>query len=271
MSAPRFAIIEKVLGETPLQALERFRATDSALANLPMTYAGRLDPMATGKLLILIGEECKRKESYTALDKEYEFEVLFDIGSDTGDVLGMPTLSQNRNVLAAPDLKRVVKEYVGEAVMEYPAYSSKTVAGKPLFQHAHDGTLEEIEMPTRTTHIYRLTYLGQRTIGGDEVLGAVLKKIETLQAKSDPDRPGSDFRKDEIVLKWQTLEGLKGKDFILARFSAIVSSGTYIRSLASVLSGRLSTTGLAFSIHRTAIGRYLSWGRHIGFWTKKLL
>ena len=84
----KYAVVEKAVGETPLQALERFRALHGELDQIPMAYAGRLDPMASGKLLILIGEECKQQERYHALDKEYEFEVLFGIGSDTGDVLG---------------------------------------------------------------------------------------------------------------------------------------------------------------------------------------
>ena len=67
------ASIYKNLGETPLQALERFRAkmvkngmADSAIKSAwqkaPMTYAGRLDPLAEGELLILIGDECKNKD-----------------------------------------------------------------------------------------------------------------------------------------------------------------------------------------------------------------
>jgi tRNA U55 pseudouridine synthase TruB len=40
-------------------------------------------PMASGKLLVLLGEECKHQENYHSLDKEYEFSVLLGIGSDT--------------------------------------------------------------------------------------------------------------------------------------------------------------------------------------------
>jgi tRNA U55 pseudouridine synthase TruB len=67
-------VIHKHIGETPLEALERFRRmqiekeTDlDSKRNwqiVPMTYAGRLDPMAEGELLILIGDECRNKEKY---------------------------------------------------------------------------------------------------------------------------------------------------------------------------------------------------------------
>ena len=53
--------------------------------------------MASGKLLILIGDECKNQKKYFGLDKEYEFEVLFGVESDTGDVLGLISKSKGSN------------------------------------------------------------------------------------------------------------------------------------------------------------------------------
>ena len=52
---------------------------------------GRLDPLAEGVLLILIGDECKNKEKYLGLDKEYEVAIIFGISTDTGDALGLAT------------------------------------------------------------------------------------------------------------------------------------------------------------------------------------
>ena len=52
-------LVNKQIGETPLEALEKVRREHGFDANLPMTYAGRLDPMAEGLLIVLVGEECK--------------------------------------------------------------------------------------------------------------------------------------------------------------------------------------------------------------------
>ena len=54
----KFVTLEKAVGETPLSALERHRGEHPELLGIPMAYAGRLDPMASGKLLVLIGDEC---------------------------------------------------------------------------------------------------------------------------------------------------------------------------------------------------------------------
>lgn len=71
----------KEVGETPFAALSKWRKENPKYQDTPACYAGRLDPMAKGKLLILLGNECKKKDHYTGLDKEYEREVLFDVGT----------------------------------------------------------------------------------------------------------------------------------------------------------------------------------------------
>ena len=91
MVLPRYIVLEKAVGETPLSCAEAYRAEHPELSGVPLAYAGRLDPMASGKLLVLVGEECKRQTEYHNLDKEYEFSVLFGISSDTQDVLGRLT------------------------------------------------------------------------------------------------------------------------------------------------------------------------------------
>ncbi len=86
----RFVVLDKKIGQTPLEALTLWKQAHPKYANMPATYAGRLDPLASGKLLVLLGEECKRKDTYTGLDKEYEVSILLDLATDTGDLLGIP-------------------------------------------------------------------------------------------------------------------------------------------------------------------------------------
>ena len=106
-------IIYKKVGETPLEALENFRTKrldegHVEYRNIPMTYAGRLDPMAEGDLLILIGEECKKKDAYLGLDKEYEVEVLFGIETDTHDVLGIPKVCRQISNIQYPKKRQKI-------------------------------------------------------------------------------------------------------------------------------------------------------------------
>ena len=48
-------------GETPLECINRFKKENPEYQKEKMTYAGRLDPLAEGLLLVLVGEECKNK------------------------------------------------------------------------------------------------------------------------------------------------------------------------------------------------------------------
>ena len=45
--------------------------------------------MARGKMIVLKDDECKNQDYYCNLDKEYEFEILFNFKTDTYDILGL--------------------------------------------------------------------------------------------------------------------------------------------------------------------------------------
>jgi len=76
-----------------------------------MTYAGRLDPLAEGLLLVLTGEECKNKEKYLGLDKEYEVDVLFGFATDTYDILGKVLSAKNYSKSEIPN-ENLLKSFV---------------------------------------------------------------------------------------------------------------------------------------------------------------
>ena len=76
----------KNLGETPLERLERLRTQKPLYEREVLSYAGRLDPMAEGVMLCLVGQANKRREQYLDLSKEYTIAVLFGVSTDTYDV-----------------------------------------------------------------------------------------------------------------------------------------------------------------------------------------
>lgn len=242
------------MGETPLSALNRLREERSQLAGLPLTYAGRLDPMASGKLLVLIGEECKKREKYLELDKEYEVEVLFGLGSDTGDILGLINLGERKEVTKSL-VENALKKYVGDIEMPYPVFSSKTVGGKPLFQWALENKLGEIDIPTRRSKIYKIETHGLREITKEDLKREVFEKINLLPTVTEPSKQyGRDFRRKEVFESWEMALGKEPDKYFVAKISVACSSGTYMRSIAQLLGKDLGTSALALSITRTKIG-----------------
>ena len=68
--------VDKPLGWTPLEAISALRLQRAEFAYMRLGFAGRLDPMAEGLLLVLCGDETRNVQSHRALDKEYEVDVL---------------------------------------------------------------------------------------------------------------------------------------------------------------------------------------------------
>jgi tRNA pseudouridine(55) synthase len=268
MSPEKYVLLNKAVGETPLEVLEAWRTTRPDLANVPMAYAGRLDPMASGQLLVLIGEECKKQEEYHDLDKEYQVEILFGAHSDSGDVLGIVTSCEYPEIKVA-DLNKVLENLIGEIELPYPVFSSKTILGKPLHTWVMENRLHEITIPTRRSHIYQLSLNKLSTLSRQEVTETALTKIELIPKVTDPRKAlGNDFRRPAVRLAWQEFKASgSSKDvFYLANFTCICSSGTYMRTLAEVIANKLDTKGLAFSIHRSTIGK---WSAAENSWSMK--
>lgn len=265
----KYVVIDKKVGETPLMAIEAFRKSEPDLGKIPLTYAGRLDPMASGKLLVLIGEECKKRSSYDGLDKTYLFEVLLGFATDTGDVLGIPRLG----ALIGPsdeDAERAARSLIGAHTFPYPAFSSKTVNGKPLFTYALSGTLDSIVIPTTDVQIHAIRYMDRVVSPKDELIERILSRIEHLKVRHDDEQYGADFRKDETMRAWWSLSDRRKTPCTILRFEASVSSGTYIRTLAPLIAASLGTIGLAYSIRRTRVGRYLPIAGRTGLWIRTL-
>ncbi len=248
----KIIVLNKKEGETPLEALEYFRKKNSLYFGVPMTYAGRLDPMASGILIILVGEETKNKEKYLALEKEYDFQVLFGFSTDTYDILGKVVSKNNlrhdvdRKKIES-EIKNNLKTFLGEITQKYPIYSSKIVKGKPLFAYARSG--EEVDIPERKVFIKKLSLEKIATINNEKLFKNIEKRIKKVKG---------DFRQDEILKIWEKkLLSSKNEKFYIANLKIKCSSGTYVRTIANSLGDNIGIPALAFSIKRTKIGKYL--------------
>lgn len=248
-------LVNKKVGETPLEAMEQVRRESGIVdEKTSMTYAGRLDPMAEGLLIVLAGDECKEKEKYTALDKVYETEIVLGYATDTYDVLGLVRGGDegwSEVAGAAGNISDISDDFLGKFVgtfkQEYPPYSSKTVAGKPLFQYAREGALDTIEMPTNEVTIFNIEKIGEREVTASELLVDVCGRISKVKG---------DFRQKEILEKWgETLAG--ESKYRILKIRVHCSSGTYIRSLAERIGRELGCGAFTLSIKRTRVGRFM--------------
>ncbi len=151
MSFKDLILVDKPYGATPLEAIQALRLSGVLSADEKATYAGRLDPLATGLLLILHGDGVHEKDSYLGLSKAYEIEIAFGVETDTGDLLGIPNVQEGD----LPSIEKIIELLESTHEVQYPAYSSKTVAGKPLHEYTRDGV--EVSRPSRAVH-YQVTH-----------------------------------------------------------------------------------------------------------------
>ncbi|MFA6515284.1 MAG: hypothetical protein WCT42_03415 [Candidatus Paceibacterota bacterium] len=262
-------IVNKKPGQTPLECINEIKKTESKLAHLPLTYAGRLDPLAEGVLIILIGDECLKKDEYLKLGKVYEVEILFGFATDTYDVMGLITSEvasssykflgprmredeepdhKNLHDDFAPKIQNVLSKFTGRIKQFYPPYSSRTVEGKPLYQWAREGKLENITIPSHDVFVEKIEIIKDGSILGDKLLKKIQKDISQV---------GGDFRQKEILNIWQNiLKDKKEENFKTITLKIACGSGVYVRFIAHEIGLALGIPTLALHIKRTEVGNY---------------
>lgn len=237
----------KPVGMTPLQLIEKWRHLNPEYASQTLSYAGRLDPMAEGVLLVLIGDENKRRKEYEDLPKSYEFMMLLGISTDTYDLLGK--ISEFIPLKKYPPVtQKTVGDFTGDHEQTLPPYSSFPIRGKPLYYWARRGKLDEMYLPKKTVRIDSLQLKSKDEVSAPALLEEVTKQIP---------RVVGDFRQAEILSIWQKmLSENRSAVFPLYTFTVECSSGTYVRSLIHAIGEKIKTPSLTYRIRRTRVGEY---------------
>lgn len=214
-------ITNKKVGETPLELIDRIRLESPELASERLSYAGRLDPMAEGQMLIIVGNENNERDKFLGFDKEYEAEFLFGVSTDTGDVLGLITDVKEAEI-SFEEISAVVQDFTKIKSQKYPWFSSKTVFGIKLFDHFKKGNLD-IERPTRDVEIKSVEILDYSDKSTEEIKNYIFESINKVNG---------DFRQKETIERWREFFSKNSRPTLKTlKIKILVSSGTYIRAL----------------------------------------
>lgn len=119
-------------------------------------HTGTLDPLATGVLVLCIGDYTKFVSLFTNHEKEYVATIWFGIETDTLDVTGK-VLEESNVVPSKEELKNVLKKFIGKQTQEVPIYSAKKVNGKKLYEYARNG--ENVLLPKQEIEVFDLKLL----------------------------------------------------------------------------------------------------------------
>lgn len=119
-------------------------------------HTGTLDPLASGLMVLLIGEGTKISEYILTGDKGYEVLVRLGLKTDTWDITGR-TLSQ-MNVQLDPEIVRSEAVRLrGSIELPVPVYSAVKVEGKKLYEYARKE--QEVKIPRRVMGIEEVQIL----------------------------------------------------------------------------------------------------------------
>ena len=102
-----------------------------------------------------------------------------------------------------------------------------------------------------------------------KLVAQALDKVNSIPEVTDLRKAlGNDFRRTDVRADWNEVaeNPTLPTHFTIVHFTCTASSGTYMRTLASMIADRLGTSGLAWSIHRTHIGKFDSTSRT---WSKE--
>jgi tRNA pseudouridine55 synthase len=208
-------VIDKPRGPTSHAVVARVRRV---LRRREIGHAGTLDPIATGVLVVAIGEATKLVPYLTAETKSYETTIALGVETDTLDAEGKETarvppmdairaaLARSSALRAAPEIASALATEIARTSQVPPAFSAIRQAGERAYDKARRG--ETPELAARAVRVM---------------------KLELLEASDDP---------PSIALSLE------------------VTKGYYVRSLARDLAASLGTVGHLTALRRTRSGSF---------------
>jgi tRNA pseudouridine55 synthase len=117
-------------------------------------HAGTLDPLATGVLVVALGNATRLVEYVQQQPKSYRATFLLGRHSDTEDIEGKVVELASPRVPTSTELLAVIPKFLGEIDQVPPAYSALKVSGRRAYALARRG--EEVKLEARKITIHSL-------------------------------------------------------------------------------------------------------------------
>lgn len=116
-----------------------------------MGHGGTLDPMATGVLILGVGQGTKELGYFTTgCRKSYEAVVLFGVGTDTYDTEGkVLKRAAEYGHITRELVEEKLRAFKGKGVQRPPVFSALKVQGKKLYEYAREGKEVPVEIKER--------------------------------------------------------------------------------------------------------------------------
>lgn len=223
-------------------------------------HTGTLDPMAEGVVIVLTGADRFKKQEYTSCEKEYVFDFVLGLETDSLDLLGLQRNSSWSFYSPTPPilptkekLEKVVEEFGGDYTQAAPIFSARKVGGKSLFWYGRENKTPKI-IPEIKGKIHQIKLESVYSIALEQLCEEAIEKVNKVKG---------DFRQEEIIEQWGDLKtvSLLGAtplphQFPVLQVRAIVSRGIYIRQLAKEIAQQVGTVSTVIKLVRVRNGEF---------------
>ena len=255
-------IVYKPIGTTCGEIIESLKHKYEFIA-----FAGRLDPMAHGDLLILTDKLVKDINFYNGLDKTYTFKFVIGLSTDSTDVLG---IFNNPHYLEKIDLDLLSKSICNFSnhtyKQKYHKFSSFVPSNKingkrkPSWWWSIHQPQTVIDLPAKTKTIFNIQIDLIQYISWVELKKTIIHNISLINKNNN-------LRQEEVLEQWDKFEWGFGSGFgpgseSSAGFesnpepiceitcTATVSTGFYIRQFVQDLSDKFLVKMMCTDIFR---------------------
>lgn len=222
--------------------MDRIRQ-ETGVGDRPMTYAGRLDPMAEGLVIFLVDDLRFKKDAFLAMIKTYDISFFLGYTTDTYDVLGIPT---QKNSTPPPVILESITglQSIGiPFIQPFPQYSSRKYNGKPLFVHARESAI--VPQVSHQVTLFGLSGFISNKINKRDFFTHITQDVQNVSG---------DFRQTEIMNHWNQLYDTFPDLITMYHVTLQVSSGFYVRTWVHTIGENNQSGAVTFSIKRSTIG-----------------
>lgn len=123
-------------------------------------HAGTLDPIATGVLLICLGQAVRVSEYLMELPKTYHGTVRLGVATDTYDAAGTPVFKGNVEAVSEEGLRAALETLERQEQQVPPSHSAIKVGGTPAYRLARAG--RPVRLRPRKARIERIDLISFR-------------------------------------------------------------------------------------------------------------
>ena len=128
-SQAAFYLINKPKGQHSFKLVSSLR---KLLGIKKVGFAGTLDPLASGLMILATGSATKLLDIFHLLPKTYQANIIFGQTSASFDLEQEILVSPNAKEFTRADLDKYLNNFLGKQEQIVPIYSAKKVAGKKL-------------------------------------------------------------------------------------------------------------------------------------------